>query len=175
MKSSKKMLIDRPDEIAVPSISYKLVSEVGQQTQYKGACVPFPTVLLEYLDNAELKLLGLLLRTRRETGRCTASLKDLSKGMGITHIALSKITVRLQKMGIIVMATGFGRKRDKQICFENIQKLSDYLENMRPGAAVALRKKMKEKDISNIPPSIDLHMKANYAYSEDEVENEEYN
>lgn len=174
MTRKKKMLIDRPDEIAVPEISYKIVSEVDQQTQFKGPCVPIPVVLLEYLTKSELKLFSIILKTYRDTGRCTLRLVDFGKKMGVTPINISNMMGGLQRMGIISNTIGYGRKRNKEIHFDAIQKLHDYLEDMKPGAPIALRAKMKQKDISNIPPSIDLYMQANYAYSDDEVENEEY-
>ncbi len=171
---NKKTLVDVQDVIAVPDIKYKMVPEVGQKAQFTGTCVPIPAVLLEYLDRSELRLFGILLMVHRRTGKCTMRLPDLGKQMGMTHITVSKLMKKLQGMGIISLASGYGRRRNKVIHFDAIQKLHDYLEDMKPGAASALRKKMKSKNVAEIPPSIDLYMRSNYAYSDDEVENEEY-
>lgn len=174
MKSKKIQLTDLPNEIAVPSVKYRLVPKIIKDVRFTGLCTPIPTVLIEYLDNSELKLFCVLLRMQREKGTCLAKLNELGEAVGLTHVSVSKILTRLCDMNLITQELGYGRKRNKVINFKSLQSLADYLAEMKEGAGCALRKKMKNKNVMNIPPSVQEWMKLNYVLSKDEVENEEF-
>ena len=88
--------------------------------------------------------------------------KDLKKFMRDT---LNKRTVE---------AIEIEQKRNKKIDFEVIQYLNDLLAEKKIGAATALRKKAKNKNIMSLPPTTLQYLERNFGYSDDETENEEY-
>lgn len=166
-------ITDSDDGVRMPTIRYKTMASIGSEKVFTGEVVPIPAVLIEYLDKVELKVFSIILKHIREHGVCYIRIETLAKNLDVTPVSIANATSRLRKMNIVKYNTR-GRKREKTINFEAIQKLGDYLKNKKPGAITALRKKNGLQDIEKISPYIIEVINAKYSWHDDPEEDEEY-
>lgn len=166
-------ITDSDDGVRMPTIRYKTMASVGSEKVFTGEVVPIPAVLIEYLDKVELKVFSIILRHTREHGVCYIRIETLAKNLDVTPVSIANATSRLRKMNIIKYNSR-GRKREKTINFEAIQKLGDYLKDKKPGATIALRKKNGLQDIEKISPYVIEVINAKYSWHDDPEEDEEY-
>ena len=169
----KKREIVENGGIEMPVIKYKKVPQVDSEKVFNGDVTPIPDVLVEYLDKTELKIFAVILKQWRHNGCCVMRLSTLGKILQLTSVSINGAVSRLRSMGLIYYEI-YGRKRNKKIDFEVIQYLNDLLAEKKIGAATALRKKAKNKNIMSLPPTTLQYLERNFGYSDDKTENEEY-
>ena len=169
----KKPISDEDGTVVMPKIQYKAVKYVDSEKKFEGEITPIPSVLIEYLDKVELKVFAHIMRQLRENGACIVRLQTMGTQMQLSNVTIANATSRLRQMGFIYYENA-GHKRNKKIDFDAIQSLNDLLKDMKPGAIIALRKRAKNKNVQHIPPTILEYIQTNFAYNEDDVENEEY-
>lgn len=167
-------ITDSDDGIRLPTIRYKTTANVGSEKVFTGNVVPIPSVLIEYLDKVELKVFSIILKHIREHGVCYVRIETLAKNLGVTAVSIANATSRLRKMGIIKYDNR-GRKKEKSINFQAIQKLEDYCKDKKPGAITALRKRNGLQSIENISQYVIEVINAKYSWHDDPEEDEEYN
>lgn len=166
-------ITDSDDGIRMPIIRYKTTANVGSEKVFTGNVVPIPSVLIEYLDKVELKIFSIILKHIREHGVCYVRIGTMARNLGVTPVSIANATSRLRKMGILEY-TNRGKKREKSINFNAIQKLEDYLKDKKPGAASALRKKNGLQNVENISQYVIEVINAKYSWHDDPEEDEEY-
>lgn len=162
-------IVEHPDEIIMPEVNYKQVAYIDKAKKFSGRTLPIPSVLIEYLNDSELKAFSFIFKQIRESGHCMLKVVTMSNMMCKSIPIVAGATKRLQEIGLIYYETN-GHLRDKQINFEAIQKLEDFLVDLKPGAAAALRKEAKNTKILKIPEKTWDKIAAKYSYRD---ENEE--
>ena len=169
----KRPIAEDDGAVVMPVIQYKKVQYIDSEKKFEGEVVPIPSVLIEYLDKVELKVFAHILRQTRRRGACVARLMTMGNQMQLSNVTIANATSRLRQMGFIYYENA-GHKRNKKIDFNVIQSLNDMLKDMKPGAITALRKKAKNKHVQHIPPTVLEYVQTNFGYSDDDIENEEY-
>lgn len=164
---------EKSNDIKIPQIKYRKVSYIESDKVFTGDITPIPTVLFSYLDKCELKVFGLIMRRIRENGTCVMRAEAISKYLAMSRISVTNALMRLKKMGIVNYQT-YGKDKNKTINFETIQKLHEILKDRKPGAEVAMRRKMMNTSIERIPESILSYLEKNYTWHDDPDEDEEY-
>lgn len=170
-----KRIIEHEDELILPApvISYEPIVSMEERKAFNGKVVPIPFVLLEYLHEAEIKVIAVILDQIRKTGSCIVRGKTLSKMLGMSTVSVYVAIGRLKRMHIIE-SRAIGRQADKSINFKVVQYLKDVSENMKPGAVAGLRRLMKDRDLSGGISSFVLDRWLDKYSYKDEVEDEEY-
>lgn len=172
-KTENKPIEEAEGELMLPRMKYKTVVTVREDTVFRGRTIPMPSVLLEYLGNNELKAFAIILKHHREFGCCILKTTSMASIIGITHISLASTMTKLRNMGLVYYVVK-GKKRDKVIDWDAVQKLEEITRNWKPGGAMALRKRVKDRCVTNIQPSIIREIDTQFAIYDDPVENEEY-
>lgn len=169
----KLPIIEHDGEVRMPIVEYQAVATVNEGRVFTGRTMQVPTALFEYLSGNEMRVFAIILRHNREHGCCLVRIRAMAQMNGCTHIAISNILSRLQKMGI-VYCEAIGKKRNKLIDWKAIEVLDKMSTTWRPGGLRALRKKLKDKNIYNITPDNYRDIRAQYEINNDPIENEEY-
>lgn len=168
-------IAESDDEIKIPKIRYKQVAYVEASDKvFNGDITPIPSVLIEYLNKTELQTFAIILKQIREHGYCIMRIETMAAYLGVSRVSLANTTSRLKSMGILNYDS-YGKRRNRTINFEAIQKLHDLLNGRKPGAAPALRKRVKSKDINKLSDSDIKFIENHFTWHEDEDEDEEYN
>ena len=161
------------NEIQMPAIQYHKVATIESQQVFTGSITPIPSVLIEYLDKTELKVFSIVLKHQRENGVCYVRLPTIAAQLKMTPTSIFNATSRMKSMGILKYENK-GRRRNKMINFQAIQALNDLLLELKPGATINLRQKIKNKNVENITASIQTYLNDNFGYTGDPIEDEEY-
>ena len=161
-------------EIILPSAEYKTIVNIRESKVFTGRTMPIPVVMIEYLWENELKIFAYILKHHRDHGCCLTGVRSMAQAIGITYPSVSASLVRMQHMNIIYQDIS-GRKRNKIINWEAIQKFEDMVKDMKTGVAIAVRKKAKDRPIDNLPQSMLREIAAQFTIYDDPIENEEYN
>ena len=170
-------LENKDNEIIIPKVKYYMTSKMIPQTVFNGDITPFPTVMLDYLKETEIKILSIILRQHRRMGTCVMSLKKMSQVLGLSSVSVATSIKNLQRMGVIYYLN-IGRTRNKCIDFDVIQKLWECTKDWRMGGVWELRKLAGESYIPDISTFTIMQVAARYSTlddMEDPVESEEYN
>jgi len=169
----KKPIVEMEGEVRLPIFEYQTVVTVKDDTVFTGKTMPMPEALFEYLSGSEMKVFAIILRHQREHGCCIIRTTTMAKAVGVTHISIANTLTRLKKMGIIHYEVA-GKRRDKVIDWDAIAILDQMSAKWKAGGLVALRKKLKDKDISRITPDNYRDIRAQFEINNDPIENEEY-
>lgn len=175
MKSTKNIPIaEGNDEIKIPKIRYKQVAYVEASDKvFNGDITPIPSILIEYLNKTELQTFALILKQIRDHGYCIMRIETMKTYLGMSHVSLANTMSKLKSMGIINYDQ-CGKRKNRTINFDAIQKLQDLLKGRKPGAAPALRKRIKSKDISKLSEADIKFIDTYYTWHDDPDEDEEY-
>lgn len=161
-------------EIQIPTIKYRQVAYVEASDKvFQGEVTPIPTVLIEYLNKTELQTFAVILKQIREHGYCIMRIETMASYLGVSKVSLANTMTKLKSMGIINY-NQFGKRRNRTINFDTVQKLSTLLQNRKPGATPALRKRVKSKDINKLTDSDIKFIETQYTWHNDIDEDEEY-
>lgn len=161
-------------EIRIPKVSYKQVACVEAANKvFQGDITPIPSVLIEYLSKTELQTFAIILKQIREHGYCIMRIEGIASYIGVSRVSLANTMSRLKSMGLICY-DNCGKRRNRTINFDVIQKLNDLLKDRKPGATAALRKKVKTKNIEELSDSDIQLLDTNYTWHNNEDEDEEY-
>ena len=176
MKSTENMPISEGDnEIRIPKIRYKQVAYVDEANSvFNGDVTPIPSVLIEYLSKTELQTFAVIIKQIREHGYCIMRLETMATYLGLSRVSLANTISKLKSMGILSYDQ-YGKRKKRIVNFDTIQKLHDVLRDRKPGAAAALRKRVKIKNINNLSDMDIKFLDNNFSWHDDPEEEEEYN
>ena len=168
-------LDEQEDELVVPvpRIRYQPEMYYVDRKVFTGKTMPMPYVLLLYLNETELKVFTLIMDILRTTGHCEIRMQSVADILRTTRATVSEAYRKLKAMNLI-KAVKIGRKNEKTINFNAIQHLHEETKDMKPGAIVALRKMMKDRNVMDMTPTTRKLWMDQFMYK-DEIEEEEYN
>ena len=169
----RKPIVEDDGEVRLPQVKYKTVAVIREETVFTGRTMPVPMALFEYLSGSEMKVFAIVLRHHREHGCCLIKSTSMAKQLGVTHISIANIFAKLKNMGLIHFEI-VGKKRNKVIDWDTIEVLDKMSEKWKAGGLMAMRKKLKDKNINRIVPDQYRDIRAQYEISNDPIENEEY-
>ncbi len=167
-------IIEDDGELILPKAEYQTVINIRGEKVFSGRTMPLPVVMIEYLLENELKIFSFILKLHREYSCCLLGVRQMATAIGITYVGVSSCLSRMQHMNIIYQEP-VGRQRNKIINWEAIQAFDDVVKDMKNGAAIAIRRKAKDRPIDSLPESILREVRAQFSIHDDPVENEEYN
>lgn len=173
LKANNFPIQEKVDDIKIPQIKYRKVAYVDADKVFTGDITPIPSVLVDYLDKCELRIFAIILRSIRGKSFCITRVEDIAKALNISFVSASSALTRLKKMGIIEYAS-YGKRKDKSINFDTVQKLHEILHDKKLGAASVLRKKVGSTNINKLPNSALEYLERNFTWSNDPLEDEEY-
>lgn len=175
MLELEETMDENEDEIVIPKQRVRYIPQVSyvERKVFDGKVVPIPFVLLMYLHETEMKIVSVILDQIRTTGHCIIRVETMAKMLGMTKVSISNAYASLKRMNIVTMKQ-HGRIQDKSINFRAVQKLHEVTDGLKPGAIAGLRRVMKDRDITDIPPMKKAIWLDKYIYK-DEIEEEEYN
>lgn len=161
-------------EIKIPTIKYRQVAYVEASDKvFQGEVTPIPSVLIEYLNKTELQTFAVILKQIREHGYCIMRIETMASYLDVSKVSLANTMTKLKSMGFLCY-NQYGKRKNRTINFDTIQKLSKLLQDRKPGAAPALRKRVKSKDINKLNDSDIKFIETKYTWHNDIDEDEEY-
>lgn len=164
--------------IILPEIKYEVVATVEHHQVFHGMVLPIPKVLVYYLNNAELKVVSMIIEETNDQGFCALSVIELAAKLKMSTIKLSSCLQSLRKIGLLLeMPNGRrGNGKMRKLNYEAIQHLNDLVEGEDPGVYSRIRKASRKFDISHMTKEDILNAYDNkvLAPDHDPIEEEEY-